>query len=260
MRMLTSLTVALIAMIAFLGLCAEEKIAAQAPKDTPALSIDGKYTLLSVSSLPDGVAPGGVRVPAPKAAGKAGGAAKGGGLPAGVIAAGARGMVSPALVLGAATITKKEITLEGRAAMSPLASVGGPMTMEYTLDATKSPAQIDVEIANLRGKKAKSLGIVEVSGNRLIIALAKQGDERPKTTEEADNVTVYYFQKAPPPPRTEFRIVAMTVGKEEEAEKELNKLAQDGFELVSTTQAVAVDAKSSVTTVHFLLKRTVKQP
>jgi hypothetical protein len=40
----------------------------------------------------------------------------------------------------------------------------------------------------------------------------------------------------------------------------LNKLAQDGFELVSTTQAVAADAKSSVTTIHFLLKRTVKQP
>jgi hypothetical protein len=44
---------------------------------------------------------------------------------------------------------------------------------------------------------------------------------------------------------------------EEVAEKELNKLAQDGFEFVSTTQPVALDAKSSVTTVHFLLKRTV---
>ena len=216
------------------------------------------HTPVRFSDLPVGVVPGGGQRCRPKAAGKAGGAGKGGGLlPVG---AGARGMVSPALVLGAATITKKEITLEGRAAMSPLASVGGPMTMEYTLDPTKSPAQIDVEIANLRGKKSKSLGIVEIHGNHLIIALAKEGDERPKTTDEAEGVTVYYFQKAPPPPRTEFRIVAMTVGKEDAAEKELNKLAQDGFELVSTTQAVAVDAKSSVTTVHFLLKRTVKQP
>ena len=33
MRTLTSLTVALVALIAFLGLCAEEKIAAQAPED-----------------------------------------------------------------------------------------------------------------------------------------------------------------------------------------------------------------------------------
>jgi uncharacterized protein (TIGR03067 family) len=247
MRTLPSLAVVLIALV---GLRAEEKIAAPAPKDTPPLSIDGKYTLLSVSTLADRMAPGRLAVPK--------GAAKGGA--AGGIAPGARGVVSSALVLGGATITKNEITFDGRAAASPLASVGGPMTMEYTLDPTKSPAQIDVEIVNLRGKKSKSLGIVEVNGNHLIIALAKEGDERPKTTEEAEGVTVYYFQKAPLPPRTEFRIVAMTVGKEEAAEKELNKLAQDGFELVSTTQAVAVDAKSSVTTVHFLLKRTVKQP
>jgi hypothetical protein len=50
----------------------------------------------------------------------------------------------------------------------------------------------------------------------------------------------------------------LTVGKEEATEKELNKLAQDGFELLSTTQPAAADAKSSVTTVHFILKRTVK--
>jgi len=39
---------------------------------------------------------------------------------------------------------------------------------------------------------------------------------------------------------SEFRIVAMTVGKEADAEKELNKLAQDGFELVNTTNPAAV--------------------
>ena len=73
-------------------------------------------------------------------------------------------------------------------------------------------------------------------------------------------MTVYYFQKAPPPPKTEFRIVAMTVGKEEEAEKELNKLAAAGYELVTTTTPAAVNDKASPTTVHFVLKRTVKQP
>ena len=112
----------------------------------------------------------------------------------------------------------------------------------------------------MRGKKTKSLGIVEINGNRLTIALAKDGLERPKTTDEAEGVTVYYFQKAPPPPRAEFRIVAMTVGKEEAAEKELNKLSQEGFELVNTTNPAAADGKSSPTTVHFILKRTVKVP
>ena len=130
--------------------------------------------------------------------------------------------------------------------------------MEYTLDPTKDPITIDVETTTIRGKKVKSLGIVEISGNRLTIAIAKEGGERPKTTEEADGVTVYYFQKAPPPPKVEFRIVAMTVGKEADAEKELNKLANEGFELVTTTNPAATDSKSSVTTVHFILKRTIK--
>lgn len=73
-------------------------------------------------------------------------------------------------------------------------------------------------------------------------------------------MTVYYFQKAPPPPRTEFRIVALAVGKEAEAEKELNALAKEGYELVTTTSPTAVNDKAAVTTVHFILKRTVKQP
>jgi uncharacterized protein (TIGR03067 family) len=246
MNTLLSLAVVLVALV---GSRAEEKIAAPLPKDTPLLTIDGKYTLLSVSTPADRGALGGFP--------NGGGVGPGGG---GFGGGGVRMTANSAYMVGPATITKKEITLDGSGRVGPLVGISGPTTMEYTLDPTKSPAFIDVDNVNLRGKKSKSLGIVEVNGNRLIIALAKEGDERPKTTDEVDNVTVYYFQKAPPPPRTEFRIVAMTVGKEEAAEKELNKLAQDGFELVSTTQAVAVDAKSSVTTIHFLLKRTVKQP
>jgi hypothetical protein len=132
--------------------------------------------------------------------------------------------------------------------------------MEYTFDPTKSPMTIDVEIVPVRGKKTKGLGVVEISGNRLTIALAKEGSARPKTTEEVEGVTVYYFLKVPPPPRAEFRIVAMTAGKEDEAEKELNKLTQEGYELVTTTSPIAPNPRASVTTVHFVLKRTVKQP
>jgi len=97
-----------------------------------------------------------------------------------------------------------------------------------------------------------------VTDDLLVIAVAKERDERPKNTEENDNVTVYYFQKAPPPPKVEFKIVAMTVGKEADAEKELNKLALEGFELVNTTNPAATDGKASPTTVHFILKRVTK--
>jgi len=151
-------------------------------------------------------------------------------------------------------ITKNEITIEART------PTGLPTTMEYTLDPTKSPMTIDVETVPIRGKKTRSLGVVEVTGNKLVIALAKEGAERPKTVEEAEGITVYYFQKAPPPPKVEFKIVALTVGKEAEAEKELNKLASEGYELLSTTQPTAPDAKAAVTTIHFILKRTTRQP
>ncbi|MBY0458436.1 MAG: hypothetical protein K2V38_13940, partial [Gemmataceae bacterium] len=148
-------------------------------------------------------------------------------------------------------ISKTEIVIE------PRTVTGLPVTMEYTLDPTQNPITIDVETIPLRGKKVKQLGIVEVTGSRLVIALGKEGGDRPKTTEDAEGVTVYYFQKVPQP-RTEYRIVAMTVGKEAQAEKELNHLAQEGFELVSTTTPAAADARSSPTTVHFVLKRTTR--
>jgi hypothetical protein len=238
--MLASLIVIL---AAFVGSPAGGQIVAPVPKEKPVLSIEGKYTLLSVSYPVNGLAPG------------LGGGGLGGG--GGGFAVGPRGL-APAYLVGPAFITKNEITLEGNNRVSPLAGLTGPTTMEYTVDLTKTPMTIDVDTISLRGKKSKSLGLVEMNGNRLIIAIAKEGDERPKTTDEADGVTVYYFQKAPPPPRTEYRIVTLTIGKEEAVEKELNKLAEDGFELVSTTQPTAADPKSSVTTVHLVLKRTVK--
>ena len=230
-------------LLALAGSWAAEALAAPVPKDTPPPSIDGKYNLVSVASAPA------------DRGGKGGG--KGGFAPA-------TRTTSPALI-GPATITRKEIVLEGRLASSAsaaqaafLASAAGPTTMEYALDPTKTPMTIDIFTSNLRGKKTQALGVAEVVENRLVIAVAQDGGERPKTTDEADGVTVYYFQKAPPPPKTEFRIVAMTVGKEEEAEKELNKLAAARYELVTTTTPAAVNDKASPTTVHFVLKRTVK--
>ena len=222
-------------LIALTSTRADEKIRAPIPKAPPPPSIDGKYTLVATYN--------GAVVAAVREKGGFGGvAADGGGF----------APSRTTLVRGETIISKSEIVIEAR---TPTASA---TTMEYTLDPTKSPIAIDVEIVPVRGKKTRGLGVVEITNNRLVIALAKEGADRPKTVDEAEGVTVYYFQKAPPPPRTEFRIVALTVGKEEEAEKELNRLAKEGYELVSTTNPTAPDAKASVTTVHFILKRVVK--
>jgi uncharacterized protein (TIGR03067 family) len=224
MRQLLTLTVFLLVPAGSRG---DEKVGAPVPKTPVPPPIDGKYTLLATFG-------GSTLTP------------KGGGFgPDGGVTRTSR---------SEAIITKNEITIE------PRTVTAAPIMMEYTFDPTKSPMTIDVEIMTVRGKKTKALGIVEINNTRLTIALAREGTERPKTTNEAEGVTVYYFQKAPPPPKTEFRIVAMTVGKEEEAEKELNKLAAAGYELVTTTNPTAADPKASVTTVHFVLKRTVKLP
>jgi hypothetical protein len=219
---------------------------APVPKDSPPPSIDGKYTLVNVS------------LPEDRAAMNGPGAVIGGAGPGGGVLR-VRTSTASLYMTGPAVITKDTITLEGRGTVSPFATTGtGASEFEYTLDASKSPMTIDLSPVSARGKKGKpQLGLAEVVGNRLIVAVAPAGEDRPKNTEENDNVTVYYFQKAPPPPKTEFRIVAMTVGKEADAEKELNQLAKEGYELVSTS-AAAPDAKSSPTTVHFVLKRVTK--
>jgi len=214
-------------LVTFVGLRAD---AAPVPKTPVPPSIDGKYTLLATygtTTAPKGFAKADPTDPAGPSFGTRNTRTE-------------------------ATITKNEITIEPRTVSA------NPTFMEYTMDTTKSPITIDVETITVRGKKTKSFGIVEVNGNRVTIALAKEGTERPKTTDEAEGVTVYYFLKAPPPPKAEFRIVAMTVGKEEEAEKELNKLAAQGYELVNTTHPAATDPKGAPTTVHFILRRTVK--
>ena len=205
---------------------------APVPKTPTAPAIDGKYTLLATST---GVSP---ERGFPKAK------------------ADPTDPASPwstaRVTRGDTTVTKNEITIE------PRLTSGTPITMEYTIDASKTPVAIDVETISVRGKRTKQLGVIDVSGNRFTLALAKEGAERPRSTDEAEGVTVYYFQKAPPPPKVEYKIVAMSVGKEADAEKELNKLAGDGYELITTTQPTAPDAKASVTTIHFVLKRTTR--
>jgi len=227
-------------LVVFAGAHAGGKAPVPNAKSPP--SIDGKYTLLSMSSPDD------------RNGGAGGFGAVGG--PGGAV----RIRTSPAslYMTGPATITKDKITLEGRGVISPLAGTSGPTTMEYTIDATKTPMTIDVEHVSLRGKKTKALGLVEVVGDRLVLALAKEGDDRPKNTDENGDVTVYYFQKAPPPPKVEFKVVALTAGKDADVEKELNKLAGEGFELVSTTNPIATDGKAAPTIIHFVLKRTTK--
>lgn len=174
-----------------------------------------------------------------------------------------------------ASITKNEITIGTGAGLDYDPRYGGyydpyegrtstntTPTMSYVIDPSKTPMAIDVTTVNVRNKKEKSLGIIEVSENRITISVAKPGAERPKNFDESEEVTLYYFKKAKPVavPRDEYRIVAMTVGKEAEAEKELNKLAKEGFELVNTTNPAAADPKSSPTTVHLVLRRTARQP
>lgn len=231
MRQLVPVVAVLVALV---GLHADGK--APAPKTPPLPSIDGKYTLLATynGALPDRPAKG--FAPAGPGAG----------------AADPWGTGARTALRGETVITRNEITIEGRT------TTALPTTMEYTLDGTKTPMTIDVENVPIRGKRTRQLGVVEVSGNRLVVALAKEGAERPKSTDEAEGVTVYYFQKAPPPPKHEFRIVAMSVGKEADAEKELNKLAAEGFELVSTSGPLAPNPQASATTVHFVLKRVSK--
>jgi len=225
-----------VVLFAFAGAHAGGK--APVPKTPVPPSIDGKYTLLATSSGTTAKGKFADRGDPADGSGAFGG-------PSGFTSRNVRGET---------VITKNEITIE------PRTPTGLPVTMEYTLDPTKSPMTIDVETIPVRGKKTRSLGVVEMSGHRLVIALAKEGAERPKTVEEAEGGTVYYFQKAPPPPKVEFKIVAMSVGKEADVEKELNKLAGEGFELMTTTQPTAANDKASVTTIHFVLKRTTKQP
>jgi uncharacterized protein (TIGR03067 family) len=215
---------------------------APVPKTPTPPSLDGKYILLTTSSG------------TPSAKGKFAAAADpadGGGF-------GGPSGFSSRVTRGETVITKNEITIEARTPAGT--ATGAATTMEYTIDASKTPVAIDVETTSVKGKRGKSLGVIDVSGNRLTIALAKEGAERPRSTDEAEGVTVYYFQKAPPPPKVEFKIVAMSAGKEVDAEKELNKLAGEGYELVTTTQPTAANDKASVTTIHFVLKRSTKQP
>lgn len=192
--------------------------AAPVPALPPPPSIEGKYNLLSNSN---------------------GGFKKG-----------PRGFNSTDSTRGAsryteAAITKNAIIIEGRTA-----------AWEYTLDASTKPMSIDITVTPLRGKKTKMLGIVEHVGDKLILAYASDGGERPKDFEDVEGVTQYIFQKAPPPLHAEYRIVVMTLGREADAEKKINVLAKEGFEIASTTAPAKLGDGSTV--LHVMMKRMVK--
>jgi uncharacterized protein (TIGR03067 family) len=227
---------------------------APVPKPQEGPTLEGTYTVNYTGTVQAGgwgVGPGGAGGGWGAGPGAVGG--KGGKL------GGPAGAIQTVMYTSVATISKSEITI-GSSDTFGLRGANAAQTMTYAIDPTKTPMTIDVFTIDARNKKATAQGVVEVIDGRITLALAKPGAERPKTTDEAEDVTVYYFKKAPPPPKTEFRIVAMSIGKEADTEKELNKLAQEGYELVNTTNPVAADSKSAPTTVHFILKRTAKQP
>ena len=122
-----------------------------------------------------------------------------------------------------AKITATRIAIEGR------------QEWEYTFDATAKPLALDLTTVPIIGKPTTALGIAEKSGDRLLIAYAQEGGERPKSFDPADGVTILAFKVAPPPPTWEYRIVRLADGNEGSAEREMNKLSADGFELVVTT-------------------------
>jgi hypothetical protein len=245
MRTFLSLAAGLVALA---GVRADEPIAAPAPKPADTLDLDGKYTLNCTYLVPVNgnvwVGPGVVAQPATQSALRS------------CSASISRGMITMSDFDSSWT----DYGPTGFGGWGPRAGTEGTRTLIYTLDQTKTPATVDVVVTDIRNKKVRSLGILQAAEDRITIALAKPGADRPKNMEESDEVTLYYFKKTPPPPKVEFRIVAMTVGKEAEAEKQLNKLSDDGFELVSTTNPAAADPKAAATTVHFVLKRTAKRP
>ena len=244
MLQLLSLTAVLLSLA---GPRAGEATKAPLPKPQESPQVDGEYTLNYTVQLSN--ADGG--------GWGAGGGPGGGAVP----------VTQTVLRSATATISKGTITFgTGDPRMSDVgliesrfgrSRVGMNQTMTYAINPETTPISIDVFTVDARNKKEKSLGIIEVAENRITIALAKPGADRPKNMEEGENVTLYYFKKAPPPPRTEFRIVAMTAGKEAEAEKELNRLAKEGYELVTTTNPAAGAPPKSPPPVHIVLKRPV---
>lgn len=139
----------------------------------------------------------------------------------------------------AVTITRNQISISGITTV-----------WSYSLG-TGTPQSVDLTFTPLRGKPTVHKAIMEVNGDRITMAYATEGeDERPKNFEDAPGVTVYVFQKAPPPPQWEYRIVELVPGRAAEVERELNKLAAEGFEVTFATNGSA-----NQPTAHYLLKR-----
>jgi uncharacterized protein (TIGR03067 family) len=210
-----------------LGVVPVATTAAPVPNVPPVPTLEGKYTVLGQGRTVVGK--------------------RGFGGPAGLAADDERGFVASASALRRdVTITRDTISMESR--------TGATTTWEYRLDASTKPMSIDLVIVPLIGKKSKAHGIVELAGERVKVAYTPEGSERPKDFDDTENAVVYVFQKVPPPPRTEYKIVTLKAGKEDEAEKRLNELARDGFEIShSTTPGRGGDDQ----VIHLILKRTV---
>jgi uncharacterized protein (TIGR03067 family) len=202
-----------------LGLLPFAALAAPAPNVPPPPSIEGKYTLVSSSTAING-----------KARAAFGESGPGSGF-------------TSSTVRRDSVITRDSISIDGRTA-----------SWDYRLDPSTKPMSIDITITPARGKKTKVLGIVEEKGDKLTIVYAAEGNDRPKDFEgDGENQSTFVFQKVPPPPRPEYKIIVLRGGKEQEVEKELNTLAKDGFEVMST-HATQTPGDP---TIHFILKRMV---
>lgn len=208
-----------------LGVIPLSVAAAPVPKAPPAPSIEGKYTVLAQGRSGFGKAarPGAFAGPADPEE---------------------RGFTSS--LRRGTTITKDTISIESRTAVAPT-------IWEYRLDPSTKPMSIDIMIVPVLGKKTRVHGIVEQTDDRLKIAYTPEGSERPKDFDDTETATVYVFQKTPPPPRFEYKIVALKVGSEADAEKRLNELAKQGYDLSHSTSPAGQEP-----VIHLILKRTVR--
>ncbi len=90
---------------------------------------------------------------------------------------------------GSVGITKDKITLT---------SPDGKFVISYKLDTSKKPAQISMEILEgPQGKGAKSVGIIGMKGENLVICYPAMGGDTPKTfaTKEGSGLNLFTLKK-----------------------------------------------------------------
>ena len=87
----------------------------------------------------------------------------------------------------------------GKYSVKPVAGAKTPAVEgTFTIDATKSPATIDMKPGSGRYKDKTLLGIVKVDGDTLTVAFAEPGKDRPATFESkaGSGVVVAVHKKA----------------------------------------------------------------